>query len=145
MRPSVVCSRWPLPPQRPAMISAAMLIGGLLRRPGTEVQPDRAGEPRELLVAQPRLAQPRQAVVVGTARAHRADVGELGQVQRDLEQRYVELGVVGQHGDDGARVDPAGLGLGLEVPVRPVDDHLVGVGERLWVAKTGRASQTVTW
>ena len=70
-----------------------------------------------------------EPVVVGTPRAHRADVRELGQPQRHLEQRDVELGVVGEHGEHGARVDPPGLVLGGEVAVRPVDDHLVGVRE----------------
>ena len=31
-----------------------------------------------------------------------------------------------------------------QIAVRPVDDDLVGVGEAAGVAKTGRASQTVT-
>ena len=36
---------------------------------------------------------------------------------------------MGQHADDRAAVDPAGFGLLLEVLVRPLDHHLVGVRE----------------
>jgi hypothetical protein len=75
--------------------------------------------------------------------AHRADVGDR-QPQRDLQQRDVELRVVGEHAQHGALVDPAGVDLGLQVAVRPLDDDLVRVGEALGVANTGRASHTVT-
>ena len=54
---------------------------------------------------------------------------------------HVELRVVGEHADHGARVDrPASC----EVSVRPLDDDLVGIREARRVANTGRASQTVT-
>jgi hypothetical protein len=36
---------------------------------------------------------------------------------------------VGQHAQHGAPVDLPGVDLPAQVPVRPVDDHLVGVGE----------------
>ena len=121
-QPSGFVSPWIRPSVTPSRCAAAAPAAGddlgrdadrgLLRRPGAEVEPDRAGQPVELLVGQPGLAEPLQPVVVGTPRAHRADVGHLGHPQRDLEQRYVELRVVGQHGDHGARVDPAGLVLG---------------------------------
>jgi hypothetical protein len=65
--------------------------------------------------------------------------------QRDLEHGHVELGIVGQHADDGAGVDPTAGDLSRQVPVRPVDNHLVRLGEPFGVAKTERASQTVTW
>ena len=36
---------------------------------------------------------------------------------------------MGQHAQHGAAVDAPGVGLAAQVPVWPVDDHLVGVGE----------------
>jgi hypothetical protein len=61
---------------------------------------------------------------VRAARAHRADVAGRG-AQRDLEHGHVELRVVGEDADHGARVH---LHAGQE-PVRPVDHDLVRVGE----------------
>src|SRR6478609_8744371 len=82
--------------------------GGLLRGAGPEVEPDRRGEQRELGLAEPRLDEPGEPFVVRATRAHRADVAGayvLVEAQRDLEQRHVELRVVGQDGEDGASVD----------------------------------------
>ena len=129
IRPSVMPSRCPRPPQRPAMISAAMLIAVSSGVRAPRSRPIGLDSRSSSSSVEPGLAEPGQPVVVGTPRAHRADVGHLGQPQRDLEQGYVELRVVGQHGDHGARVDPAGLVLGRQVAVRPVDDHVVGLRE----------------
>ena len=74
-------------------------------------------------------------LLVGAPRAHRADVGDR-QPQRHLQQRDVELRVVGEHAEHRALVDPAGVDLGLQVAVRPLDDHLVGVGEPLRASRT---------
>ena len=53
------------------------------------------------------------------------------------------LRVVGEHADGVARAE---VGIDrVEVAVGPVDDHLVGLGNRGAVAKTSRASHTVTW
>ena len=97
----------PLPPHRRAMISAAIdtAVSSGVRR--AQVEPDRAGSRASSVSVTPGLAQPGQPVVVGAARPHRADIADLGQPQRDLQQRNVELGVVGQHADDGAGVDLA--------------------------------------
>src|SRR3954469_24297220 len=38
--------------------------GGLLRRPGAQVETDRRGQPRDLLLGQPRLGQPDQPLLV---------------------------------------------------------------------------------
>ena len=102
---------------------------GLLRRARSEVEADRAGQPVQLVVGQAGLAQPRHPVVVRAPGPHRADVRDVGQPQGDLEQGYVELRVVGEHGDDRAGVDPTGVALGREVAVRPVDDDLVRADE----------------
>ena len=56
--------------------------------------------------------------------AHRPDVAGRG-TQRHLEQRHVELGVMGQDADHGAFVHA----LPGQVPVRPVGHDLVSVGE----------------
>jgi hypothetical protein len=60
---------------------------------------------------------PTEPVVVGAAAAHRADVRRPG-AQRHLEQRHVELGVVGEHADHRPRVDRHAL----QVLMRPLDD-----------------------
>ena len=97
-------SRSPVPPQRPAMNSAAMLIAVSSGVRAPRSRPIGL-ESRASSRRRGRLAQPRHPVVVGAPRAHRADVGDLGQAQRDLEQRHVELRVVGEHRDHGALVD----------------------------------------
>ena len=113
---------------------------GLLGRPCPQVEPDRRAQPGQLVLGQADLAEPGQPVVVRPPAAHRPDVAGRG-AQRHLEQRHVELGVVGEHADDRPLVHV----LPGQVPVRPVGHHLVRVGEpRLRVANTGRASQTVT-
>ena len=63
---------------------------------------------------------------VRAARAHRADVAG-GRPERDLQDRHVELVVVGQHADRRALVDRRAR----EEAVRPLDDELVDVGEAL--------------
>ena len=98
----------PLPPHRPAMISAAMLIAVSSGVRAPRSSPIGLDSRSSSSSVQPGLAQPGEPVVVGTPRAHRADVRHLGQPQRHLEQGYVELRVVGEHREDGARVDPAG-------------------------------------
>src|SRR5690242_3561721 len=70
------------------------------------------------------LTEPGQPVLVGPPAAHGPDVAGRG-AQRDLEHRHVELGIVGEHADHRALVH---RGAG-QVPVRPLHDHLVGVGE----------------
>mgnify|MGYP006172244085 CR=1 FL=1 len=74
-------------------------FGRLMERARAQVEPDGAGEPGDLFLGEARLAQPGQPVVVGTPRAHRADVRHVGEPQRDLEEGDVELGVVGEHAD----------------------------------------------
>ena len=49
-----------------------------------------------------RLAQPLDALVVGAARAHRAEVADLGRERAD-DRGHVELGVVGEHAHRVAR------------------------------------------
>ena len=58
-----------------------------------------------------------------------ADVGDLGQAERHLEEGHVELRVVGEDGDHGAPVQSTGVALLLEVAMRPLDDDLVGLRE----------------
>lgn len=61
---------------------------------------------------------------MGAARAHRTDVGH-GEAQGQPQQRYVELGVVGEDAQDRTGVDVRTL----QVLVGPLDDDLVGLGE----------------
>lgn len=103
--------------------------GGLLRGPGAQVKADRAAQSLQFGLGQPCLREPVPPVLVGAPGAHRPDVSDVGQAQRDLEQRDVELGVMGQHAEDGSRVDPPSLRLGAEIPVRPLHDDLVRAGE----------------
>src|SRR6266536_115278 len=49
---------------------------GLLGGTRAEVQPDRRGQPGQLGPGEPGLAQPGQPVLMGTAGAHRAHVGD---------------------------------------------------------------------
>ena len=86
-----------MPPHCSAMISAAMLIAVSSGVRAPRSRPIGLESRVELLLGQPGLAEPGHPVVVGAPRAHRADVGDLGQPQRHLEQRYVELRVVGEH------------------------------------------------
>ena len=129
IRPSVPASRCPEPPHCAAMISAAMLtaVSSGVRAPRSSPigEDSRARCSSERPSSRSRF----EPVVVGTPRAHRADVGHLGEPERHLEQGYVELRVVGEHADGGPPVDPAGRDLGVEVAVRPVDDDLVRLGE----------------
>jgi drug/metabolite transporter (DMT)-like permease len=98
---------------------------GLLGRAGAQIQADRGGQPGQLGVGGAGLAEPGQPVVVGAPGTHRPHV-RAGQSQSRDEHRDVELGVVGEHTEDGPSVDPAGCRLGGQVAVGPVDDHLVG-------------------
>ena len=61
---------------------------------------------------------------MGAATAHRADVAGRG-AQRHLQQRDIELGIVGQHTDNRALVH---VGPG-QITVRPLHDDLVRVAE----------------
>ncbi|CAO0831978.1 hypothetical protein SMICM17S_04095 [Streptomyces microflavus] len=81
-------------------------------------------QPGQFAVGEADLAQPVVALQVGAARAHRADVGDR-EAQCGLQQRHVELGVVGEDAEH-----RTGVGGGpREVAVGPVDDDLVGLGE----------------
>src|SRR3954463_3730777 len=83
--PSAPVSRSPVPPPRPAMISAAMLtaVSSGVRAPtarplgggGRPVRADGGGQPLELVGLRAALAQPVQPLVVGAPGAHGADVG----------------------------------------------------------------------
>ena len=72
---------------------------GLLRRAGADVEPDRRHDPRDVGVGEARLPQPHDATFVGAARAHRADVPDLG-LHRGDDRGHVELVVVRQHAHD---------------------------------------------
>ena len=63
---------------------------------------------------------------MGPARSHRPHISDVGQAQRQLKHRDVELRIMGEHTDHRVLVDFASLGLGGEIPVGPVDDHFVG-------------------
>ena len=116
----------PPPPQRRAMISAAIetAVSSGVRAPrsspiGLDSRLSSAvGQPRR------RAAGPsgRRGCAATPSRRRRRP----RQPQRHLEQRDVELRVVGEHADHGARVERARLGLRRQVAVRPVDDDLVG-------------------
>ncbi len=142
--PSVTPSRSPRPPHWRAMISAAMLtaVSSGVRAPRSRPIGEESRASSSSL--DPRLAEPLEPVLVGAPRPHGADVGDLGQPQRLPQHRHVELGVVGEHADHRPAVEPPRLGLGGEIAVRPLDDDLLGRREPPRVAKTGRASHTVT-
>ena len=102
--------------------------GRLLGGAGAEVEADRARHPLQLRVGQPRLAQPGEPVVVGGAtpwRRYRRPPGAAAPPRAAVRR----TSVVGQHGDHRAGVERARRGLPAQVAVRPLDDHLVGVGE----------------
>ena len=128
--PSVSESGRPAPSQRRAMISAAIEIAvssGVLAPRSSPIGDDSR---RSSAAVRPASAQPGQPIGVGLAGAHRADVGDR-QPQRVGQHRDVELRVVGQHADHRATVQRARIHLRPQVPVRPVDDHLVGLRETL--------------
>ncbi len=116
--------------------------GDLLGRDGAEVEPDGRPQTRERGLAHALGAQRGDALGVRAARAHRADVRER-EVQREPQERHVELRVVREHGDGGPRVEPARGGLRGEIAVGPVDDDL-RLGKRRGSANTSRASTSVT-
>ena len=162
--PRAPASRSPVPPHRSAMISAAMLTR---RSPPGCARRGRARSARTAGPARRRSArppQPRQPVLVGAPRAHRADVGDaVGQPQRHLEQRHVELRVVGEHAEHGALVDPAGLDLlargtcaatstttsSADGEARARGEHRPGVADRHLVAeevaRPGRPRRRSRW
>ena len=129
MRPSVSVSGRPPPPQRRAMISAAIdtAVSSGVRAPRS--RPIGLASRLSSASVRPASRSRSHAVVVGAPRAHHADVADLGQPQSDLEDGHVELRVVGEHADRGPGVDRALLGLRGEVAVGPLDDDLVGGGE----------------
>ena len=96
----------------------------LLGSAGPQVQADRGAQPGKLGLGEPGLPEPGEPVLVRPAAAHGADVAGRG-AQRHLQQRNVELRIVGQHADHGALVD---IRAG-QVTVRPFHDDLVGVTE----------------
>src|SRR6266568_2863591 len=83
-----------------------------------------------LLVGDPDLPQVLLALLVGAAAAHRPDVAHRG-FERVLEDRDVELRVVGEDHDRGAATD----GGGLQELVRPLHDDVVGLGIALPVGE----------
>ena len=130
IRPSSVASPSPdRPPPGRRRSLGGDVDRGLLRGPGAEVEADRAGEPRDLLVLQPPASRsPLEPVVVGAARAHRADVRDLGQRRSATSSRGRRTSGRGWDGDDRVGVDaagpPRGPGSGGASPRRPV-----GLGE----------------
>ena len=140
--PATSVSGRPPPPHRRAMISAAIdtAVSSGVRAPRSS--PIGLDSRVELGLGQAGLPQPGHPVVVRAPRPHRAHVADLGQPQRDLEQRNVELRVVGEHADHGAGVDRARLGLRGQVAVRPVDDDLVGGREPRAASRTPGGRRT---
>jgi hypothetical protein len=96
------------------------LLGGV----GAEVEADRGVQAGELVVGYADCAQGVEAVVMGASGAHDADVADR-EVEGQVQEGDVELGVVGEDADGGAGVD---FGV-FQVAVGPVDDYFVGVGE----------------
>ena len=76
---------------------------------------------------------------MGAPRAHGSDVADR-QVEREAEKGDVELGVVGEDADGGAGVHFGGG----QVPCGQSVTTSSACGKRARVAKTGRASHTVT-
>ena len=87
------------------MISAAMLtaVSSGVRAPRS--RPIGEDSRSSSLLGQPGVQESLAAVLVGAPGAHRPDVGDLGQPQRDLEQRDVELRVVREDRDHSPAVD----------------------------------------
>jgi hypothetical protein len=90
------------------------------------VETDGRVQARQLLLGDPRLPQLGHAIVVRAPAAHCADVPGR-RAQRDLEQRHIELRIVGEHTDRCPCIDRHLL----QILVRPADHHLVGVGKAL--------------
>ena len=93
------------------------------------------------VVGEPGLAQAHDPAFVGAARAHRADVADLG-LHRGDDRGHVELVVVGEHAHDVA-LGEAGADL-AEVRSGQVFTTSSAIGNRCTVANTARASHTVT-
>src|SRR5215207_4988016 len=85
-----------------------------------DIKADGAADARELLVCYALLLQAGRTVVMCPAAPHRPDVARR-RLEGLLEYRHVELGVVGQDGDDAAAVD---LGC-LQELIGPGYDDLV--------------------
>ena len=130
------------PPHCAAMISAAMqtAVSSGVRAPRSS--PIGRGQPGQLLLGQAGLAQPLEPVVVGAPRAHRADVGDLGSRSATSSTGTSNFGSwVSTQITVRPSIRPA-VDLGLEVPVRPVDDDLVGVREPASRWRTPAARRT---
>ena len=139
MRPAVRVSGRPEPPQRSWISSAATdtAVSSGVRAPRS--RPIGDAQPGQLGTGQALLAQPLDPVVVGPPAAHRADVGG-GLAQRHLEQRDVELGVVGQHADHRPVVGRPRLpGSGAASPPRPRPRRGTGHG---WRTARGRRTRS---
>src|SRR5581483_4612748 len=76
----------------------------LLRRAGTDVEPDGSHQARQPLVIDPFGSQPGDTVGMRAPRAHGAEVADL-RVERGDDRGNVELCVVGQHAHRVARTE----------------------------------------
>ena len=139
--PVVRVSGRPVPWWAWAMISAVMETAVSSGVRGSEIEADGGTQPGQPVRRDALLAQPAHALVVGAPGAHGPDVGD-GQVECQAKQRDVELGVVGEDADGGSLVH-LGVVPGSGGASRPTTSS--ACGKRAGVAKTGRASQTVTW
>src|SRR5215217_1416845 len=104
----------------------------LLRRARPDVEADRAGDAREVLVGRALFLQARRAVVVGPAAPHRPDVAGLRR-ERRLQHGDVELRVVGEDADHGPFIHLRRL----QELIRPRDHDLIRAGESLARSKHG--------
>src|SRR5579883_1718993 len=93
--------------------------GNLGRRLGADIEADRPMDAGEHLVADADLGQPLLALGVGALAAQRADIEDV-RLQRRLERRVVQLGVMRERDDRGRCVEPHRL----EGLVGPILDHL---------------------
>ncbi len=98
----------------------------LLRGSSPEVEADRGMKALEFFFRHPCFAQTLEAILMGSARPHSADVAG-ATCKCDLQRRDIELGIVSEDRDDGALINL----LLLKPAVRPVDHNLVSVGESL--------------